>query len=274
MKYFTMDRWLHAQSLQFSNEPWRAYREHFERIRDRLTPDLVRIDTDGLLHDGELRELTFDATARQLTVVMDADDEQENYIRYRLEYGDVEQFEISGRPEGLVVFGPDFGDLGYLETDLVGKRFEHRMLFSTGVEWRIVFGAFTPTQQVLQSSAFDPKNLESPDADVRRLAVIKVSRTQLGEFAVDVLELARNDPDESVRRHAIRALGNLRFRDAVPFLMEVLESEGGLIVGDAVQALGKLGAHQARYAIESLRNSDIPWVAEQARCALKALSAR
>lgn len=63
--------------------------------------------------------------------------------RFTLTYAGVERFESSADP-AVGLRGPaGYGDLGCRESDaLPSGAFEHRLLFSTGVEMAIVFRSF------------------------------------------------------------------------------------------------------------------------------------
>jgi hypothetical protein len=62
---------------------------------------------------------------------------------YRIEYGGVTALESSADP-AVGLAGPHgYGDLGYDEFDVVSEgHFEHRMLFSTGIELIVRFKTF------------------------------------------------------------------------------------------------------------------------------------
>ena len=64
--------------------------------------------------------------------------------------------------------------------------------------------------------------------------------------------LARLDGDETYesRRHIVRALGNIGGPRAEAKLLELLDSEPGLIIGDITRALGEIGCRRAAPPLE------------------------
>lgn len=121
-----------------AGDPSAAYTAHLATVRDRLPPELLATEESVSLHDTRLRELQLaDGT---LTLGLDsyAGDE-----RLTLTYAGVERFESTADPE-VGLGGPaGYGDLGYCEVDaLPGGTFEHRLLFSTGIELAVVFREF------------------------------------------------------------------------------------------------------------------------------------
>jgi hypothetical protein len=122
------------------DDPSAAYAAHLATIRDRLPPDLLATQESISLHDARLRELRLLPGERSLYMALQsyAGDE-----RFALIYGGVERFESSADP-AVGLRGPGgYGDLGYCEVDVLpGGAFEHRLLFSTGVELAVAFRSF------------------------------------------------------------------------------------------------------------------------------------
>src|SRR5262245_24988929 len=131
--------WCGCQTGEAGN-PSAAYAGYLAAIRDRLPPDLLATEESVSLHDTRLRELRLLPAEGTLSLGLDsyAGDE-----RLTLTYTGVERFESTADPE-VGLGGPDgYGDLGYCEVDeLSGGTFEHRLLFSTGIELVVVFRGF------------------------------------------------------------------------------------------------------------------------------------
>jgi hypothetical protein len=101
--------------------------------------------------------------------------------------------------------------------------------------------------------------------------VIHVSKHRLTEFGEMLLGMLPRESDEANRRHIVRALGNLGTPDCTGVLLTIVRKQAGLIVGDAIEALGKLKAAQAIEDIRGLTKSPTDWIANKARWALKQL---
>jgi hypothetical protein len=139
MRFFTMAWWCGAQ-LGDGGPAVAHYAAHLARIRQHLPPDLLATEETVSLHDTRLRESRLIPAAGTLVLVLEsyAGDE-----RLTLTYSGVERFESTADP-AVGLGGPaGYGDLGYCEVDaLAGGLFEHRLLFSTGIELVVVFRGF------------------------------------------------------------------------------------------------------------------------------------
>ncbi len=138
MRFFTMNWWCGVQ--QGDDDPRAAYATHLAAIRDRLPPDLLAIQESVSLHDTRLRELRLLVGEGSLVLALEsyAGDE-----RFTLVYDGVERFESWADPEVGLQGPAGYGDLGYDEVAVLpGGAFEHRLLFSTGIELVVVFRAF------------------------------------------------------------------------------------------------------------------------------------
>lgn len=139
VRYFTMAWWCDCQTGDVE-DPSADYAVHLAAIRDRLPPDLLATQESVSLHDTRLRELRLIPAEGTLSLGLDsyAGDE-----RLTLTFIGVERFESTADPE-VGLGGPaGYGDLGYCEVDaLPGGTFEHRLLFSTGIEMAVVFRGF------------------------------------------------------------------------------------------------------------------------------------
>lgn len=143
--------------------------------------------------------------------------------------------------------------------------------------WKKIHGFFFNTVPIRQMSCriskmgFDRRLLFLGDAEVRQFAIITISRARAAEYLDDLLHVIEVEPCLDNLRHAVRAIGELRSKRAVPVLLAIMDEYSGPIVGDAIGALGLIGAEEARGRIEELIDSDVAWIANQARRAIKLL---
>jgi hypothetical protein len=131
MRFFTMTWW----SGDAIRDPFPDYANHLASIRDRLPRDLLATEETVSLHDTRLRELRLSLAERTLLLELDSHSGEE---RFSLCYTGVEWLESVADPK-LGLGGPGgYGDLGYCEVDILANgAFEHRLLFSTGIELTI-----------------------------------------------------------------------------------------------------------------------------------------
>lgn len=115
---------------------------------------------------------------------------------------------------------------------------------------------------------YETGDLESPDEDMRRFAIMKISRTADASRLPELLRLLETDTYDNCR-HIARALGHIGGAEAERRLLDLLSSEEGLILGDTARALGALRIASARARLEVLLKHPIPWVKDSARWALK-----
>jgi len=141
MKFFTMAWW----GGESEDDPFPLYKAHLEAIRDRIPPQLFRLDRGEpySLHDALLREMKFDAEGGELILVLDVEDGQLDWRRLSLNYKKIRSFDSYADPD-VGLGGPHgYGHLGYTEIHLAPSGdIEHRLLFSPGIELRICFGEF------------------------------------------------------------------------------------------------------------------------------------
>lgn len=137
MRFFTIT-WWRGDPTSNSLDPVAGYAAHLATVRDRMPPDLLAIEESWSLHDSRLRELKLAGGLLTLGLENHSGDE-----RLTLIYSSVERFESTADPE-LWLPGPGgYGDLGYCEVDILPNgSFEHRLLFSTGIELVVVFRGF------------------------------------------------------------------------------------------------------------------------------------
>jgi hypothetical protein len=81
------------------------------------------------------------------------------------------------------------------------------------------------------SYEFTAGDLQDSDEDVRRFAIIHISKYKLTEHEEKLLNVLMTDPSVSNRRHVVRALGKIGSHRSVEAIMKVITSESGLIVG-------------------------------------------
>ena len=144
MKYFTLEWWREGDDGSASER----YSQYVESVKARLQPALIRLHEICTLHDGCLRAIEADMVRRE--AILDVDGhryiaEERRYGRreFRLLYGDVLRLGSTATPEHALGGPPGFGDLGYDEIELIADGvFEHRMLFSSGIEIAVQFGRF------------------------------------------------------------------------------------------------------------------------------------
>lgn len=88
-----------------------------------------------------------------------------------------------------------------------------------------------------------------------------------GDAAVSTLSVAVNDSDARVVEEAVRGLGALQVKDAVPAI-QTLAAKGGNLGQTAIEALGAIGDKRAISTLEQLLAGSDRYVEVQARYAL------
>ena len=142
MKFFTIEWWCGLQKFG-DYDPSPEYQRHIATIRERLPKGLLALQESISIHDANLRLLEYDRQGNTLTLKLDSDDGAGGLRQFVMRYVDVTLFRTLSDPE-LGLPGPHgYGDLGYHEADITADdNFEHRLLFSTGIEFQIVFRDF------------------------------------------------------------------------------------------------------------------------------------
>ncbi len=148
MKYFTIDQWIVDQEPETSAEPgptsYEQYLTYVDGIRPQLPAEFQPLTREVILHDARL--VAMKATTEESTVKLTltpGPHTDRDWVQLELLYIGVGRVHFKSDPDkGLA--GPNgFGDLGYDEIELLGGgMFEHRMLFSSGIELSIEFAAF------------------------------------------------------------------------------------------------------------------------------------
>ena len=142
MKYYTMDWW--AGGCDDSNDPIEAYWRYIDQVRAQLPPGLKRL-ADTNLHDAHLRRLSCSfihrTVAMEFNVLQIVEPNRSTYRRrVSVVYAGVESIASAADPE-VGLGGPHgYGDHGYDEIEVLQPgAYEHRMLFSTGIELVVRF---------------------------------------------------------------------------------------------------------------------------------------
>ena len=117
------------------------------------------------------------------------------------------------------------------------------------------------------------KELHEGGETRRRWRIIDASRA--GDASLLPQLLAQLDGDESPdnKRYIVRALVNIGGARAEDKLIELLETQRGLILGDVAQALGKLGSRRAVPLLKNLRDHESEWVRQNVAFALGRIKA-
>jgi len=146
MKYFTIQWW--SGDIEDQMSAFSAYEAYLADARREFLPELCRLLEEVCLHDSRLRRLHIVPEKKELFIDLDAcgpDEGQQSYhsLKIGLTYSGVESFESLADP-GLDLAGPHgYGDLGYDELEVLRPGlFQHRMLFSTGIEFAVTFTGF------------------------------------------------------------------------------------------------------------------------------------
>jgi hypothetical protein len=138
MKYMTIAWWNSLQKRDRQPDTALAdYRAYFEKIAAQLPPEFPKFFKSRQLHDAKFRGLAIDVAKKtaQLTLLAD-----QSLV---LIYEGLSDFKINYPPGQGLRAEEEFGDLGYDEVEVKGTAFEHRLLFSTGIELVFEFTQFS-----------------------------------------------------------------------------------------------------------------------------------
>jgi hypothetical protein len=138
MRFFTIDWWRDVQRGSAAN-PSEAYEAHLASLRPFPMP-VARLDQLPSIHDAHVRRVDHLGTA--VSITLDSWDEKGSVVQVALSYRGVDSMTLEADRDGLP--GPaGFGDLGYCEIDRPSRDvFEHRLLFSSGLELCVRFREF------------------------------------------------------------------------------------------------------------------------------------
>jgi HEAT repeat protein len=111
---------------------------------------------------------------------------------------------------------------------------------------------------------------------VRRAAVNSLARIRRPESVPLLIEIAREEEDETVRRAAVQALHHIGppGKPAIPLLVELATTESEHIRWDAVSAIQSIGGREAAEAMVGQLGSDLPEIRGRAALALAQLEAQ
>ena len=149
MKYYTMDKWIADQDLDRPGEPLafatrKAYDEYLRKVRHLLPDRLNQLPSEVCISDSNLQEFEWNLDNQSVMLLLDAGDPLMREGRVvRLHYSGVRQFNSISDPQKTLPGPGGYGDLGYDEIEVLDQGwFEHRLLFSSGIEIAIQFQGF------------------------------------------------------------------------------------------------------------------------------------
>ena len=140
MKYFTLDWWRGDAECDFEQ-----YDSYINSIRPQLTDNLALFVDNISLHDAQVVHFHLDVENKRIEFLLNAFFSSigpTDVVRHnlRLAYQDVSVFRSTSSPEKALGGPAGYGDLGYDEIEMLGEQaFEHRLLFSSGIEMQIQF---------------------------------------------------------------------------------------------------------------------------------------
>ena len=145
-----MDWWLAIQDSEVSetemNRPEKEYGRYFKSIKKQLPKQFLAFDKSYSLHDATILKLNLNAEKQQLKIKFMLAIVHEKFIEGRngtLIYSGVTDFSSTKRAEISLADSACYSHLGYDEIEVISPGvFEHRILFSSGVEFGIVFTDF------------------------------------------------------------------------------------------------------------------------------------
>jgi len=134
-----MESWGGFKGLE-DDDPIPDFRVHLATIRDRLPTDLLALQESISLHDSKIREISLKTDSKLLEIRLEGTDGKVGLRHFCLRYEGLISFRSTADPK-IALGGPHgYGDLGYDEADITAEgHFEHRILFSTGIEFQIIF---------------------------------------------------------------------------------------------------------------------------------------
>lgn len=125
--------------MDLEKDPLEAYDEYFDTIKESIPKSFIKLREEILLHDGDLKSVVYSTADEILTLKVHGDDGRGGRRKIELQYSGVKLFySTSDSEKGLP--GPmGYGDLGYEEIEVIEEGFEHRIRFSSGIEFKIQF---------------------------------------------------------------------------------------------------------------------------------------
>jgi hypothetical protein len=145
VKYFTLSWW--AGETDYDQTVIDDYRRYRDSVIDSLPVDCRRLSADVRLHDSHLRRLHFSNGTLELNLDGCGFDEasRTNFDqKIRLTYRGVRSLASTADPQAGLPGPHGYGDLGYNEIEIIEPGvYEHRMLFSSGIELQVQFSEFS-----------------------------------------------------------------------------------------------------------------------------------
>lgn len=143
MRFFTPEWWCGMQSSGVDKTPEQHYRQHLARLLPKMPADLRLLATAVSLQNGHLRSVDVLLTEAAVRLAVLTGEKSPNPREFVLHYAGVWTFRAVGDPESGLPGPYGFGDWGYDEIDLSpGGEWEHRILFSSGIELQLRFASF------------------------------------------------------------------------------------------------------------------------------------
>jgi HEAT repeat protein len=110
--------------------------------------------------------------------------------------------------------------------------------------------------------------LNKGDESRRRQNIIKASRNGDVELTAQLIALLQTKESRGNKRHAVRALGNIGGERARTTLLELLNREDGIILGDIAHALGQIRCRSALPGLKRLADHKLLWVRQNVAFAI------
>jgi Protein of unknown function (DUF4085) len=139
MKYFTLDWWNGIQEIHHEQDPLDTYEEYFQSIKANLPSAFLKLHDEIYLHDGNVTQLKYVGANGELYINLNNGDGNGNLQEITLFYSGVTLFESNAKQDKGLPGPLGYGDLGYDEVEILENGLEHRILFSSGIEFRIQF---------------------------------------------------------------------------------------------------------------------------------------
>jgi hypothetical protein len=152
MRFFTMDWWHDVQSGS-AEDPSDAYERHLASLRP-FPNSVAQLQVLPSLHDAHVRRV--DHLGTSVGITLETWDDKGELVPIRLSYSKVESFTVTADAERSLPGPAGFGDLGYDEIDSPRSGvFEHRFLFSSGMELSVRFSDFSFSLEAAQPAVAD-----------------------------------------------------------------------------------------------------------------------
>jgi HEAT repeat protein len=112
------------------------------------------------------------------------------------------------------------------------------------------------------------KLLHKGDEERRRWNILEAGYGRNVAYLPQLLARLDSDETHDNKRHIVRALGLIGDRRAEERLLQLLETETDLMLGDVAHTLGQLDSRKAIPRLKSLLDHDVEWVRQNAKWAL------